>query len=183
MAQPPIVLLGLEAFFDELVEHALAQHREVELSAPVHIYLLDLLERFAHEGFGLDDTPLVLLLEHAQSLDDVNASAVLRRAGDSALFLSGFFLDNLKRRNLNAAYARTLGAFAYSRLAALGRAHARLNADLYQSLARRFDDLVLILRAVSAQIFGLSPSSAETIQALDLIQRGLLPSLLNSGGE
>lgn len=145
MDDPEILLAGsAREWFREAIAGALSQRR-LAIQAPTEIYLSDLLTRFLErdrlfvadgEGPSRAEPLALLLLKALQEADRVARSRELRRLGDTALFVSGFFGDSLARSLVGVDYYIAMGERAYGTLA--GTERARGQGDLYGELSERF---------------------------------------------
>jgi hypothetical protein len=141
------ILIGKSAheWFREMVADALS-HRRLEIQEVTEFYLVNLLagflerERlFVKEPDGtVRAEPLGLILLRALQGDRRTRAAGLRRLGDTALFVSGFFGDSLARTNVDVDYYIAMGERAYGSLAETERGQD----DLFGELATRFVDFV-----------------------------------------
>jgi hypothetical protein len=141
------ILVGKSAheWFREMVADALS-HRRLKVQEVTEFYLVNLLagflEReklFVEEPDGaVTAEPLALLLLRAFDADRRERAAQLRRLGDTALFVSGFFGDSLARSLVDVDYYIAMGGRAYG---ALAESERGLDA-LYEELSRRFPDFV-----------------------------------------
>lgn len=141
---PPRVL------FAGLLAGALERTRVQPTPAATH-YLVELLEEqvrpapLACDADGVPETLTEGLLR-ARLEQGAARIARLRRLGDRALFVSGFFGDSLERRLPGRAYWRDAGRLAYAQLAT--RLAERVWARLFAELADRFGDFVEVLTEV-----------------------------------
>ncbi len=157
-------------FFHESVASAMA-HQQVQADADTTHYLVSLLTHFVHAGNLYEETgeglglrPLACLYADAvQSRNPAERQAVLRRLGDIALFIAGFFADSLDRKAVDVDYYIAMGGGAYGCLAEDldGTLRGRALTPVYRELAAKFTPFVDVLGEVS-----------ESIQARD--QRTLL---------
>jgi hypothetical protein len=143
------ILIGTSAqeWFREAITGVLSQRR-IAIHETTEFYLVDLLTRFLERerlaggdeaGGAAGDEPLALVLLKALREVDRRARArALRRLGDTALFVSGFFGDSLARAAVDVDYYIAMGERAYGTLAASERGQA----DLYRELTDRFVDFV-----------------------------------------
>lgn len=157
-------------YFHESVANAMA-HQQVQADDDTTHYLVSLLTHFVHaenlyeqtpEGRGL--RPLAFLYADAvQSRNPAERQVALRRLGDVALFISGFFADSLDRKAVDVDYYIAMGGGAYGCLAEDldGTQRGRALTPIYRELAEKFTPFVDVLGEVS-----------ESIQARD--QRTLL---------
>lgn len=137
----------LTALFHELVQSAM-QAQGVESSETTEFYLVHLLERFAAPGrTDLLDPPLGVDYLRAADLPAPQRVGTLRRVADTALFVTGVFLDSLDRSLVGPRYYTSLGRNAYARLST-ELAHGGL-ADSFVELADRFNDFVRVFGEIS----------------------------------
>jgi hypothetical protein len=185
MSQPHLIRRSLADFFRELVRGAMRVH-EVESSEPTEHYLVSLLERFAKPVPGWDSRPLALEYLESQHTPRPHRCAKLKHVGDTALFLSGVFMEHLERRTVSTAYYMSLGRIAYHQLAGLAPTDTATRADVFAEIAARFPDFVRVLSEISfAELF---PGDAQTVRiytrwlrtrglqdAQWLLRRGIVP--------
>jgi hypothetical protein len=141
------ILIGKTAheWFREMVSDALAERR-IQVQEVTEFYLVNLLagflekERlFVEEADGsLAVEPLALILLRALDADRRTRAAQLKRLGDTALFVSGFFGDSLARSRVDVDYYISMGERAYG---ALAESERGLDA-LYEELSDRFGQFV-----------------------------------------
>ncbi len=143
------ILVGKSAreWFREMVEETLA-HRRLRIQEATEFYLVDLLASFlGRERLYVEDEdgtvraqPLATILLHALQKDRQNRARELRRLGDTALYVSGFFGDSLARSAAGIDYYIAMGERAYSALA--GDEGWAGQDELFGELADRFEDFV-----------------------------------------
>jgi hypothetical protein len=141
------ILVGKSAheWFREMVADALS-HRRLEVQQVTEFYLVNLLAGFLErerlfveqEDGSVQAEPLALILLRALQSDRRTRVASLRRLGDTALFVSGFFGDSLARTHVDVGYYISMGERAYGTLAETERGLD----DLYGELASRFGQFV-----------------------------------------
>jgi hypothetical protein len=139
------ILIGKTAheWFREMVADALS-HRRMEIQEVTEFYLVNLLAGFLEreklfveeEDGTVTAEPLALILLRALEGDRARRAARLRRLGDTALFVSGFFGDSIARSLVDVGYYIAMGERAYGALAETERG-AGLD-DLYGELSGRF---------------------------------------------
>lgn len=144
----------LTEHFREKVQQAFV-HQNIAASEMCEYYLVNLLHEFynadrlfAREGEQSVEQPLALMLFEAMKGDLATKTRCLKRLGDTALYLSGFFAENMKRRLVGLDYYLSMGCSAYGSLAAMLTAE-RTFANLYGELAEKFRPLVNVLAEVS----------------------------------
>lgn len=115
----------------EATQHYLV-HMLVGFSRTDHLF------EYSRDGFGL--RPLALMLADAlEAQHGPERNIQLRRLGDVALFISGFFGDSLARRAVDIDYYTRMGEAAYSTLRnAPASRRDELLGDVYNELADRF---------------------------------------------
>ena len=186
MSQPRLIRRSLADFFRELVRGAMRVH-EVESSEPAEHYLVTLLERFAKPPPGWDSRPLALDYLESAHTPRADRCAKLKHVGDTALFLSGVFMEHLERR---AVSTTLLHVARPHRLPSAGgawrRATVTSRADVFAEIAARFPDFVRVLSEISfAELF---PNDGQTVRmytrwlrtrglqdAQWLLRRGIVP--------
>jgi hypothetical protein len=126
-------------FFREQLTKAM-EHQKVSTSAFTEYYLVNLLTSCLSGDLlpppepGFEETPLAMMYARAMQSTRADRARLLRALGDNALFMSGFFADNLHRKLVDLAYYRAMG----------GRAYARLSQETSSSFAPPvFDELSL----------------------------------------
>jgi hypothetical protein len=140
---------NLTALFHELVRGAMVAQK-IESSETTEYYLVQLLAGFARPAPGaLLDRPLALDYLEAQHLPAVQRFERLKRVADTALFITGMFVDSLDRSLVGPDYYAALGRTAYARLSS-EPPRATL-AELFGELAVRFPEFVRVLTEISAQ--------------------------------
>jgi hypothetical protein len=140
-------------YFRELVERAM-ERQGVSTSELSSFYLVHLLASFVafdrlYAEMEVDkDTPLADLLCRALTCRGSQRFRLLKFTGDVALFMSGFFAENLTRRTNDLDYYVRLGGYAYGGAARLS---ARDAAPVFQELALKFVRFVDVLNEVSEE--------------------------------
>ncbi len=153
MSQALVVDQSPREFFREAVSAALSS-RQLRIQGETEFYLVNLLASHlevagrARGELAFEDEPLALILARALDGDRAQRYREMKRLGDTALFLSGFFSDRLARTPVGARYYAAMGEQAYGALAgdALG---SRGIEALYLELAGRFGDLADLLAEVA----------------------------------
>jgi hypothetical protein len=140
-------------YFHERLTQAL-QRQRVEMAAETEFYLVNLLSGFAERGGDEDpgSATLVELLGEATAATGGERLKRFRRVGDFALFILGFFSDNLDRRGISHGYVIAVGGNAYWVARNLARdLHNRrwvTRPGVYHELAEKFEDLANVLGEV-----------------------------------
>ncbi|MEO8604116.1 MAG: hypothetical protein ABI629_16190 [bacterium] len=185
MSEAGLIQHSLTEFFREILQAAFRTH-EVQPSESTEHYLVTLLERFAKPAPDWNDRPLALAYLEAFHQPRPHRCASLRRVGDTALFLSGVFMEHLERRAVSTDYYIALGRIAYQQLASLAPTGAASRADVFAEIAAGFPDFVRVLSEVNfsemfrddAQTARIYTRWLRTRGAHDvqwLLRRGLVP--------
>ena len=191
MADAPILSSqSLRDFFRDLLSRAIENQR-ASVQPFIELYLVNLLHEFlasealyvqAEDG-SWQQKPLAFLLKDA--LEEAGPSRVrlLKRLGDTSLFISGFFPDSLARRSslVDVDYYIAMGGRAYDAVAR----HA-LERSLWAEHSDKFRLLVDILNEVSERT--LASSEAGLLRLYErwlktgsdrlanaLVRQGLVP--------
>jgi hypothetical protein len=148
---------SLQEFFKDSVAAAMAK-QGVAADDHTAYYVVNLLTLFArHEtlydqgklGPGLQ--PLaVLLAAAADSHDRETRNALLRRVGDTSLFVAGFLGDGFARKLIDIDYYIDMGGAAYGRLHdnVRGTSAGRAFGSVFAELAAKFGDFVDVLAEI-----------------------------------
>ena len=148
---------SLKEFFKDSV--AVAMERQgVAAEDHTAYYVVNLLTLFARcetlyeqskTGPGLQ--PLALLLaEAAEARDRHTHNEVLRRVGDTSLFVAGFLGDGFERKLIDVDYYIDMGGAAYGSLSASvrGTIHGRAWGAVFSELAEKFREFVDVLAEI-----------------------------------
>jgi hypothetical protein len=121
-------------------------------------YVVNLLTLFArHESLydqgkpGPGIQPLALLLAAAaDSPHREERNALLRRVGDTSLFVAGFFGDGFARKLIDVDYYIDMGGAAYGRLSdsVRGTSQGRAFGTVFSELAEKFREFVDVLAEI-----------------------------------
>lgn len=128
-------------YFHERVVSAMRE-RKVEAAKSTEFYLVQLLaDAHAASGRAVPGT-LVELYAQAAAASGRARILALRRLGDQALYVAGFFDDYIERRGLSRRYFAHMGENAYETAFALSERseHAgdRARAPVFRELGERF---------------------------------------------
>ncbi len=145
MSQPILVGKSAHEFFREMLSDALS-HRRARVQEVTEFYLVNLLAGFLEKerlfverpDGTVSAEPLALILLRALEADRRRRDAQLRRLGDTALFVSGFFADSLARSLVDVDYYIAMGERAYGTLAE----SVRGEGQPFEELAGRFAEFV-----------------------------------------
>jgi len=146
---PPVLSSqSIKDFFRDLLQRAMENQRaqvqpftELYVVNLLHEYLLSEALYVQSEDGSLQQKPLAFLLKEALEEAGPARMHMLRRLGDTSLFVSGFFPDSLSRRSnlVDVDYYIAMG----------GRAYSSLGAGVWEELSAKFRLLVDLLNEVS----------------------------------
>jgi hypothetical protein len=144
----------LTEHFREKVQTAIAE-QGLKASEMTEYYLVNLLKEFHkseklfhQEGAENIEKPLALLLFEAMKGDIATKTRCLKKLGDTALYLSSFFAENLEKRLVGKRYYASMGGAAYASLACMLE-NEKAFGELYFELAHKFQQFVHVLAEVS----------------------------------
>ncbi|MBN2359921.1 MAG: hypothetical protein JXR83_10745 [Deltaproteobacteria bacterium] len=168
----------LESYFAGIVQQAVAERRVI-VTDEVQFYMVRLLCEFmlsdrlyrldADSGHRERDA-LALLLARAESAPVDERVRLLKRLGDSSLYISGFFGESLARSLVDVEYYISMGGTAYGQLSEVLRLRRFVGATatVFAELAEKFRQLVEVLARVSLQSDGSAPSNESLLRLYDL---------------
>lgn len=124
-------------------------------------YVVELLSRFmltqnlydkAEDQQTLERDPLAIQFLKAQSrgIDGSEKIKILKKLGDTSLYISGFFGDSLNRKVIDLDYYREMGSIAYRMLSDTIRDESF--HQLYHELYNKFSGFVDVLTEVSQDV-------------------------------
>ena len=183
-------------FFRESLDATLHKRR-LEVCGETETYLVNLLAEYSRvdalyvpDELGRpQDEPLAFILKKAVESSGVERQRHLKRMGDTALYVSGFFGDSLERRAVDADYYAAMGGRAYESLASVARMPV---SQVFAELAAKFLRIADVLTEMSER--ACLSSDAGLLRLYEryvrtgsdrlrdvLKDRGLSPVLLTSG--
>jgi hypothetical protein len=148
MTAGALIQHNLTEFFRDMLQSAM-RTQEVRSSEDTEFYLVKLLEAFAHAEQGWFDRPLALDYLESFHSPVTHRYGKLKRVGDTALFVSGVFMESLHRSLVSSDYYIALGRTAYAYLSTLSGDVGAVPGDLFAELAERFPDFVRVLAEIS----------------------------------
>ena len=140
MTRELITTATVRDHFTEALENALEHYGRIGARPETLAYLVELLCDFIKRPVAELDRPLALVFaSQAQALPD-QALIQLKRVGDDALYLCGFFRESLSRHSVGVDYYCDIGGQAYRRLGRIIRRRDRAPklVGVYVELADRF---------------------------------------------
>ena len=151
---PKVVALeSPQAYFQELVHEAMS-HQKIAASEEAEFYLVNLLNEFidATRLFqstpdGLQQEPLALMLARALRSNRHHRIQILKRLGDTTLYIAGFFPESVHRKIVDIGYYIQMGGTAYHTVSTLSE--KGIVTELFEELSEKFVPLVDILSEIS----------------------------------
>lgn len=148
---------SLQEFFKDSVATAMAK-QGVAADDHTAYYLVNLLTLFARQETLFDQgepgpgiQPLALLLATAADAPNRETrTALLRRVGDTSLFVAGFLGDGFARKLVDVDYYIDMGGAAYGRLSddVRGTREGRAFGPVFAELAEKFGDFVDVIAEI-----------------------------------
>jgi len=194
--QKTTLFVGSQQFFKEAVQHAMTQ-RKVKATPLAEHYLVQLLDQYmtvdrlfeeeGESGQRQRETLAEMFLRAANSAPGVRIE-LLKKLGDSSLYIGGFFGDSLNRKLVDLDYYVEMGGTAYGNLAI----HVREDTfkQVYSELASRFTQFVDVLTYISTR--ALMQTNEDLLRLYDrylrtgsdlakerLVEKGLVPISLD----
>ena len=144
----------LRDYFRREVERAMGSLR-VEANDFTRFYLVNLLAEFSEseELFEDADRPLALMYGKAMESSPTERFRILKKLGDFALYISGYFSDSLQGKAVDVDYYIAMGSNAYGSASKLLRAQPRgdIFGPVFTDLSGNFPSYVDVLNEVSDQ--------------------------------
>ncbi len=160
-----VTVPNLQEYFRDSIDEALC-HQKVCVDEHTSHYVVNLLTVFSRSEDLYESTPrgirlrpLALMLSDALEAPAIGIrNRCLRRLGDVALFISGFFSDSLATRPVDVDYYVSMGGNAYLHLSESlrGTTRGRAFGEVFRELADKFHTLVDVLNEVSDAARGSS---------------------------
>ena len=142
----------LRDFFRKEVTRAI-DHLKVETDEFTTFYLVNLLAEFGatEELYEDADRPLALIYGKAMESNGPERVRILKKLGDFALYISGYFSDSLQNKAVDVDYYIAMGSNAYGSVSRLMRAQPRgdVFGPVFQELSGKFPSYVDVLNEVS----------------------------------
>lgn len=156
----PDLLASATDFFQEMISSAF-ESRKFKTMPLAEQYLINLLEFYLfsenlfEEEVGPDGkrrtTTMAEKYLKALNADNKIRAELLKRLGDTSLYVSGFFGDSFRRKIIDIDYYVDIGGTAYGNLATTSTDD--IFAPVYEDLSHRFIDYVDVLTYISQKSF------------------------------
>lgn len=197
-SEKPLVLDSPKQYFADRVEEAAKRLKFDSLPAS-RAYLAELLHHFmfTHNLFTLDNETgkiknetLAEMYLRAQNSPTPARTDLLKRLGDSSLYISGFFGDSLSRKLVDIDYYVDMGGTAYGELAV-----TMANGDssqVFKEFSTRFAGFVDVLTYISQdarvqtnedllRLYDRYRATGSRLAEEALVEKGLLNADIQKG--
>jgi len=144
-----VAVTSMREYFRGVVYAALA-HQALDANKATSAYLVELLCDYAYKQDCLLNKPLTWTVATAEQHPPSTSFHQLKDAGDSALYVAGYFHESLSRSQLDLDYYVQLGGTAYFKLSQLLQApntKTRL-VIVFRELGAQFVRFVHVLQDV-----------------------------------
>lgn len=155
-SKAPELCVSSKEYFSESLEVAF-KYFQFEPHPLSRTYLIDLLERYmlSQNLFELDqetgkykrDTLAEMFLRAQNEPSNTVRADLLKKLGDTSLYISGFFGDSLNRKLVDIDYYAEMGGVAYGSLAKEVSDHSM--SEVFNCFSSRFIDFVDVLTYIS----------------------------------
>jgi hypothetical protein len=173
---------SISAFFTEQIDGAL-ESRRLHTSQLTVKYLVKLLEHYAFANNLSQKETLAEMYLKAFSNENGVQIDLLKKLGDTSLYVSGFLGDSLNRKVIDIDYYAGMGGAAYANLAVI--LEEDVYAPTFREFSERFMEFVDLLTYISQQalvqtdsdllrLYDRYVSTGSRLAEEQLIQKGLL---------
>lgn len=187
----PDLFQSSREFFTQMIQDAF-DRRQIKTLPLATSYLVDLLEHYLitehlfdeedQSGRKTRESLAMLFLKAGQSEPRVRRE-LLKKLGDTSLYISGFFADSLQRKTIDVDYYVEMGGAAYSSLASSVTEESY--SELYREFSRRFLDFVEALTYISTQsqiqannnllrMYDIYAQTGSAIAREQLLEKGII---------
>lgn len=151
------ISLNPSVFFLEKVNEAITQ-RNINTYPAVNSYLAKLLEKYIvadnlfeekSEGSKRSQKTLAELYLNAAGAEGAHKIEILKRLGDTSLYISGFFGDSLQRKLVDIDYYVNMGGSAYAALS--GYVNEMPSSKVFKEISEKFVMFVDVLGYISVK--------------------------------
>lgn len=178
MSSAIVEAANVESFFHESITDSVSS-QNVDVCEETVVYMTQLLtqyvrseELFEQDEDGVQLRPLAMLYcQAAAASDHKSRRDRLKKLGDLALFVSGWFANSLERRRVGVGYYIQMGECAYDSLSeSCGESvRGRVFARIFQDLASHFTELRDVISEIHMTVD--SRSDSDLLGLYDLWQR------------
>lgn len=164
-----MVLMEPKTYFSEAFKEALST-QSLSLNPMAENYIVDLLEHYIVADHLFDsegDGTLATLFLKANGIEtnERQRYEMLKKLGDSALYVSGFFGDSLQKKMVDVGYYINMGVTAYHSLS--NSVNDQTFSNLYDEIANQFNGVVDALTLMSQKCM-ISQGDDNVLRLMDL---------------
>lgn len=169
------VITNPKVFFFKSLQEALFE-RKIATQPTVEMYLVDILEKYMLTENLFDETnpsgkktreTLAEMMLRASNSSSRQRVDLLRKLGDSALYISGFFGPCLQRKIVDIGYYIDMGSAAYSSLA--NEMGEESFANTYKEISHKFTDFVDVFTLISQR--SMNSKDGDVFQLVELYSK------------
>ncbi len=164
-----ITAMNMNEYFNDAIQTAVA-HQHLSRNDDTIVYIVNMLSHFSlsdniydgDESEGRSVKPLAFIYKDAvEANSDEERIQCLRKLGDVALFIAGFYSESLNRSMVGINYFASMGGNAYSSLAdnVQRSAYYKAFGEVFSDLAEHFMAYVDVLMEVRDSTEVKQPSS------------------------
>jgi hypothetical protein len=139
------VLESSKTYFSEIITEAF-ERRKFKTSPIIATYLVDLLDMYIISENSKMNVTFAEQLLRAANADRACRVEILRRLGDTSLYVSGVFGDSLRHKIVDVDYYAEIGGLAYGHLATEMKDESL--GIVFREFSERFLDYVDVLTIV-----------------------------------
>lgn len=152
MSDSIVAEIDLREYFRKEVSRAL-DTLKIECNEVTSFYVVNLLAEFADtdELYEDADRPLALMYAKAMEASPTERFRILKKLGDFALYISGYFSDSLAGKAVDVDYYIAMGSNAYGTASNILRTQPRADVfgPVFNDLSGKFTSFVDVLNEVS----------------------------------
>ncbi|MDB2426016.1 hypothetical protein N9W41_00565 [bacterium] len=193
------LILDTDTYFTECLDEAF-QSRKIEANPNTSNYLVNLLKHYMSadnlyvidsSGKRKQETPAEMLLKALNQDSKGPKVQLLKKLGDTCLYVGGFFGDSLNKRIVDLDYYIEMGETAYGTLAT--NAQDQASSQVYEEFSYRFTDFLDVLTHISLKL--MVQTNEDLLKLYDkyittgselakdqLVEKGILNAQLKNGG-
>ncbi len=182
---PDILMTSPRQYFSEIVQDAL-EKRRMDTEPLMFSYLVELLEtHLTTSNLQLKGTLAEMYMKTFHVERNMRIE-MLKKLGDSSLYISGFFGDSLRRKVVDIDYYADMGGLAYGTLAS--SVDDNLQAKVFEDFSNRFLNYVDVLTYISQsamiqsnqdllRLYERYVATGSTLAKDQLVEKGLLTNI------
>jgi hypothetical protein len=187
----PEILVSARDYFETAIADAMAE-TGVQTIPQAKTYLTEVLEHYISTDNLFDEQDLsgrktrdtlAEMYLRAHNSDGATRFELLKKLGDSSLYISGFFSDSLQRKLVDVEYYAEMGGVAYRDLAGVAREPE--SSRIFTEFSRRFIEFTEVLNVIAQKsqlqdeqnilrMFDLYAQTGSKVIREQLLRKGIL---------